>query len=70
MTDWNPITDAEVEGLGRRLDSLVLAADSMAEMLRKLNTLRNNGSPNWKLLMSPVSIRGILIAVLIKPRTE
>jgi len=67
---FKPITDEEVKELGSRLDSLFIAADSVPEMYRKLNTLTKNGSPNWTLLRSPWWVRDILVAIVIKPRTE
>lgn len=65
-----PLTDEEVTQLGRRLDSLILTATSFCEMHRKLNTLRKNGSANWKLLSSPMLIKNLVIAVVIKPRKD
>jgi hypothetical protein len=70
MTVFKPITDEEVKELGSRLDSLLIAADSIEDMYLKLNTLTKNGSPNWRLLCSPRWVRDNLIAIVVKPRTE
>ena len=67
---FKPITDEEVKELGNRLDTLFIAADSVEDMYRKLNTLRKNGDLGWQLLRSPCWIRDSWIAIVIKPRVE
>lgn len=48
------------------LESLVISANDVPDMYRKLNTLKEQGKGGWRLLRSPTWVRGFLVAVLIR----
>ena len=64
------MTDKELQNITRKIDSLVITAPNLPELYRKLNTLKEQGSPNWQTLRVPVWRNGMLIAVVINPDLE
>jgi hypothetical protein len=60
------MTQDQLKDVTRRIDSLVLTADSQGEMYRKLNILQSNGRGGWILLRCPCWKNGILVAVVIR----
>lgn len=61
-----PLTDESIAWIARRINSLVIVAGTLPEMYRKLNVLRRNGSPGWRLLRSPIWRGGLLVAMVVK----
>ncbi len=66
--DWQPITTEELSGLGRRIDSELVVADSMEDIYLQLNTKYNSGE--WVILRTPVWCGDKLVAVVLRPRKE
>lgn len=61
------MTQDDITKFSKEVDSLLVGADSVPEMYRKLNTLRTNGRGGWQLLRSPWWVKGVLVAVLVRP---
>jgi len=63
---WKPISLEELEGLGRRIDSELVYADSEGELYFKLNI--DYPHPEWAILRAPSWCGDKLVAVVMKPR--
>lgn len=61
------MTAEELDAMVRKVDTMVLTAESQPEIYRKLNTLQSNGGGGWRLLRSPVWRDSRIIAVVIRP---
>lgn len=65
---WEPISLEELKGLGARIDSEVICADSQSDLYLKLNT--DYPHTEWAILRAPIWCGDKLVAVIMKPRTE
>ena len=61
------MTSDDISKFTKQVDSLVIGASSVPEMYRRLNVLNRNGRGGWQLLRDPMWVRGVLIAVLLRP---
>lgn len=65
---WQPITLEELQGLGRRIDTEFVVADSEPDLYLKLNT--HYPHEQWTMLRAPAWCGDKLVALVVKPRTE
>ncbi len=65
---WEPIKFEELKGLGRRIDTQMVATDSLEEMYFELNTKYHYET--WTMLRAPVWIGDKLVVMLVKPRND
>jgi hypothetical protein len=63
------MTCDDIREFTRQVDTLVIGATSKADLHRKLNVLRANGSKDWLLLRTPTWVQGVLVAVVVKPQS-
>ena len=70
LIETDALTKGSIREFSRKVDSLLIGADSLAEMRRKLNTLETNGRGGWQLLRSPWWVKDVLVAVLVRPELE
>jgi len=65
---WEPITFEELNGLGRRIDSEYVSADTLSELYGKLNADYPN--EEWTLLRVPAWCGDKLVALVVRPRSD
>lgn len=65
---WEPITLAELKNLGKRIDAEYVVAEDVPDMYRQLN--ENYPHEEWTLLRAPAWCGDLLVAMVVKPRTE
>lgn len=65
---WEPITFEELKGLGRRIDTQMVATDTLEDMYFELNTKYHYET--WTMLRAPVWIGDKLVVMLVKPRND
>ena len=64
------LSKQDIDQFTRSIDSLVIVADTLPQLYRKLNTLARNLGNDWQTLRSPVWREGLLIAVVVRPAKE
>lgn len=64
---WQPVTIEELKGLGNRIDTAWIVADSVENLHIQLNA---HGSDHWTMITGPKWVGDKLVALIIRPRTE